>query len=365
MFSAGYWRYGAVGWTRVWAHVDCSIPPVFLSHPSAPRSLSRSMLLVAAGLTAVLLPAQTATQILLINPSSGDGTPFSVDTTGRHQSNHNLSRSVEHNGNIAEATNTTSWDLNPAAGSMQVSSQSRYQGWVGSGVTLDTRYALGLFDTFTINAGNSGFSIGDNVQLTLALTIQVSAQTDGLNAQTAGNWLTFTVQQRDPVPDSFGTTHSDELLSLEYQVGVYDFTEKAILNGVTQFDNTVTYVNGQGNEADVYQFDITLNGVVGETLELGMMFGDFNPNVYDYTIDNFITGTRQDIGNSQADYGNQFSAQVNWDLEEVLGFEGLEVLAASGFAPGISAVPEPSSYALLMGLAGVGFCATRRRRRIS
>ncbi len=311
-----------------------------------------------------LVSAQMATQINLVNPNTGDGTPFSVDTVGRHQANHVLSRTAVRDGDdIAEATNTTSWDLNPAAGSMQFTSQSNYDGWLGSGVSLDTRYAFGVFDTFTINAGNSGFFAGENVQLNLSLSIQVAAQTDGLKFQTATNNLRFTVQQRDPAPGYLGLTYSDELFSLQYDVTVYEFVEEAIINGVTQFDNTVVYVNGQGNEANIYNFDITLAGVVGQTLELGMLIGDFNPNVYDYNIGNMVNGTRQNIGNAQENYGNLMSASINWDIEEIAGFEGLEVLAASGFAPSISAVPEPSSFALLMGLVGIGFCGTRRRRR--
>jgi hypothetical protein len=314
-------------------------------------------------LSAVWGSAQTATQINLINPNAGGGTPFSVDTVGRHAANHVLTRSTEFNGEVAEATNTTSWDLNPAGGSLQFSSQSNYDGWLGSGVTLDTRYALGVFDTFTINAGNSGFVAGDNVQLNLTLSIQVAAQTDGLKFQTASNFLRFTVQQRDPTPGFLGLTYSDEVFSFRYDVTVYEFVEQATINGVTQFDNTVTYVNGQGNEADVYNFDITLDGVVGETLELGMLLGDFNPNVYDYDIMNMVSGTRQDISSAQEDFGNQLSANISWDLEAVVGFEGLEVLAASGFASGLSAVPEPSTYAALLGLFSLGMCASRRRRR--
>jgi len=323
-------------------------------------SLQRLFLTVCTGVAAATVSAQTATQIHLSLPSSGAGTPFSVDTVGRHQSNHLLSRSTVHNGNIAEASNTTNWDLNPGTGSMQISSQSQYQGWVGSGVSLDTRYGFGLFDTFTINAGNSGFAFGDDVALNLSLSSQVAAQTDGLNAQTAGNWLKFTLQQRNPIPGFLGLTYSQELLSLDYQVGVYNFTEKAIINGVTQFDNTVAYANGQGNEADVYNFNVTLNGKVGETVELGMLFGDFTANVYDYSIENLSEGTRQNIGNAQENYGNEFSALVNWDIEDRPGFEGLEVLAASGFDPAINAVPEPATYVTVFGLVCLSFCASRR-----
>lgn len=310
--------------------------------------------------------AQTATQIVLSNPSTGDGTPYTVDTVGRHVDNHMLSRSVMHDGDLAEATNTTNWDLNPAAGSLQVSSQSDYEGWRGSGVTLDTRYGFAVFDTFTVNAGDSGFENGDDVELTLTLNISASAQTDGLKFQTASNWLKFTVQQRDPVPGYLDQTYSEELFSLDFNVTVYEFEEKAVVNGVTLFDNTATYVDGQGNEMEVYAFDIALEAVVGETLELGMLIGDFNPNVYDYDTGNLVSGTRQDIGNSQEDFGNQFAATMGWDFEEVAGFEGLEVLAASGFANALSAVPEPSTYAVWLGGVVLAMVGGRRRvRRIA
>ena len=318
--------------------------------------------LVVSALCLTTASAQTATQIKLSYPNTGDGTPFSVDTTGRHQSNKVLTRSTEHEGNTAEATNTTSWDLNPGAGSIQISSQSDYDGWVSGGVTLDSRYVFAVFDTFTVNAGDSGLAAGANVQLNMELNISISARTDGLKFQTASNFMKFTVQQRNPVAGVFGSYDSDELFSLNYDVTVYNFVQKAVIDGVTQFDLTNPYVNGQGNEMNVYNFDITLDGVVGETLELGMMFGDFNPVDYDYSLTNLVSGTRQDIGNSQEDYGNAFSATVNWDIEEVAGFEGLEVLAASGFAPSISAVPEPSTSAALLGLLALGFCNCRRRR---
>ncbi len=330
----------------------------------------RPFRLAATALAAMLalapdLAAQTATQILLTQPGTGDGTPFSVDSTGRQVGVHDLSRSTTFNGNTAEATNQTTWDLNPEAGRFSVSSTSDYSGWQGSGVTLDTRYFFGVFDTFTINAGDSGFSNGDNVQLNLSLSFDVTARTDGEKFQTASNWLNFTVQQRDPVVGAFGSYDSDELFRLEYEVTVYEFIEKAVINGVTQFDNTVTYVNGQGNEADLYSFDITLNAVVGETLELGMMLGDFNPVDYDYSLANLVSGTRQDIGNSQTDYGNHFAATFSWDIEHVEGFDGLDVAAASGFvtsASVLSAVPEPSTYAALLGAGALGLAVHRRRR---
>jgi hypothetical protein len=338
---------------------------VFFPLPQSSFRHARAVVSALFGISLVgsFASAQTATQILLTSPSSGDGTPFSVDTVGRHQDNKVLTRSTTHNGDIAQATNTTSWDLNPAGGFIQVSSQSDYDGWQGSGVSLDSRYAFAVFDTFSIGAGDSGFSNGDDVQLNLSLSFVVSAQTDGEKFQTASNWLSFTVQQRDPVPGYLGQTYSDELFSLDYEVTVYEFIETAVINGVEQFDNTVTYVNGQGNEADVYAFDITLDAVVGETLELGMMLGDFNPNVYDYDILNLVSGTRQDIGNSQVDYGNQFAATFRWDIEAVVGVAGLDVAAASGFAPSISAVPEPSTYAAMAGLAVLGWAGWRRRGR--
>ncbi len=316
----------------------------------------------------ILLPigsAQQATQVKLTNPNSGAGTPFSVNSNGRQNSNHVLTRSTEFNGDVATATNTTNWDLNPAAGSMQISSTSSYLGWAGSGVSLDTRYVFAVFDTFTINAGDSGLAAGTNVQLTLNLDISISAATDGLNAQTASNFMKFTVQQRDPVQGAFGAYDSDELFSLQYDVTVYNFVQKAIVGGVTQLDVTTPYANGQGDEMNVYNFDITLAGQVGETIELGMLFGDFNPVDYDYTLDNLVTGTRQDIGNSQTDYGNEFAATINWDFEEIAGFEGLEIEAASGFASAMSAVPEPSTFAALLGVFSLGLCASRRSRRRS
>lgn len=322
---------------------------------------------IAAGFAVIAsLPfasAQQATQIKLTNPNTGAGTPFSVNSNGRQNDNHVLTRSTEFNGDVATATNTTNWDLNPAAGSMQISSTSSYLGWAGSGVSLDTRYVFAVFDTFTINPGDSGLAAGANVQLTLSLDISISAETSGLNAQTASNFMKFTVQQRDPVQGVFGSYDSDELFSLQYDVTVYNFVQKAIVGGVTQLDITTPYANGQGNEMNVYNFDITLEGQVGETIELGMLFGDFNPVDYDYTLDNLVSGTRQDIGNSQTDYGNEFAATINWDFEEIAGFEGIEIEAASGFASALSAVPEPSTYAALLGAISLGLCATRRRRR--
>ncbi len=318
---------------------------------------------IALGLgLAASLHAQVATQVVLSNPNSGDGSGYTVDTTGRHQNVNNLSRSVTHLGNVAEATNTTSWDINPAGGYIQFSSTSAYTGWVGSGVTLDTRYGMANFDTFTVNAGNSGFANGDAVKVNLALTLQASASTDGLKFETASNNMAFSVQRRDPVPGYLGNTYAEEIFSMDFNVTVYEFVEKAVINGVVDFDNTVTYVNGQGNELRNYAFDIELDAVVGETLELGLLVGGFNPNVYDYDISNFVSGTRQDIGNSQVDYGNTMAATFSWDIEHAAGFGGLDVLAASGFAPSASAVPEPGSFAIIAGFLAIGFAGGRRRR---
>ncbi|WP_221031492.1 PEP-CTERM sorting domain-containing protein [Actomonas aquatica] len=323
-------------------------------------------LLGSAALFVAGANAQTATQIVLGNPSTGQGTPLVIDDVGHVVGNHVLTRSTTFEGDTAEATNTTSWDLNPEAGRFTVQSRTDYNGWLGSGISLDTRYAFGVFDTFTVNSGNSGLANGSNVQLNLALTIDVWARTDAVKFQTGSNWLTFTVQQRDPVPGYLGHTYSDERFSLDYEVTVYEFVEEAVIDGVTQFDNTVTYVNGQGAEADLYNFNITVDAVVGETIELGMLLGDFNPNVYDYDIANLMEGTRQTLGNGQTDFSNAFSANMVWDLEEVEGFEGLEVLAASGFnasVNGLSAVPEPSTYAALFGAGALGFAVWHRRRQ--
>ena len=245
---------------------------------------------------------------------------------------------------------------------MQVNSNSNYSGWVSSGVSLDTRYAFGLFDSFTVNAGNSGLANGQNVQLSLSLEIQASAQTDGRKFQTASNFLDFTLQRRDPNVGAFGAYSSDQLFSLDYDVTVYDFVEKAVINGITEFDRTTTYEDGQGNQANVYNFDITLDASVGETIELGMLIGDFNPNNYNYDINNLLEGSRQDIGSSQEDYGNQFSFLAAWDFDEVEGFEGLEISSASGFDPLINQVPEPSHSAALLAVTSLAGAIWRRNR---
>ena len=322
---------------------------------------TRSSFLACAALlvSAPLAVAQTATQLKLASPQTGQGTPFTVDTVGQSQGVHQLDRSYVRTSDnaVAEAHNTTAWHINPGQGYLELSSNTTYTGWLGSPVSLDTRYGVGLYDTFTVNAGNSGFAHGDAVQLNLALAIRVSAQTDAFKFQTGSNWLNFTVQQRFPI----GSNGVAERFSLRYDVTVYEFVEKAIINGVTQFDNTVTYVNGQGNEANNYVFDITLDAVIGESLELAMLIGDFVPNNYTYDLANLVSGSRQDLGNGQEDFGNAFDLRFAWDIEGAAGFDGVEIDAASGFIPGASAVPEPSTYAALLGVAALGLAACRRR----
>lgn len=318
--------------------------------------------MLLAGLWTVLISvagAQVATQVVLSEPSTGDGSGYTIDTTGRHQNVNVLSRSTTHNGVTAEATSTTSWDINPAGGYIQVSSTSVYSGWNGSGVTLDSRYALGNFDSFTVNAGSSGLSAGAAVKINLAVALEASASTQGDKFQTASNFLNFTVQHRTAP----GNGASTELLKMDFDVTVYEFVEKAVINGVTQFDNTVTYVNGNGAEAEAYAFNIEIDAIIGDTIELGLLVGDFNPNVYNYDIANLVSGTRQTIGNSKENYQDQFAALFSWDIEHVAGFEGLDVTAASGFSPSASAVPEPSSSGVLVGLVVFGLVAQRRRRR--
>ena len=292
---------------------------------------SRSSFFVCAVLVAgsPFAFAQTAAQLKLGNPRIGDGTPFDIDTVGRSQGVHQLDRSVVNPSNnaVSAVRNITTWDINPGQGYLELGSTTTYNGWQGSGVSLDTRYAAGVFDTFTVNAGNSGFANGDAVQLTLALTIQVAAQTDAFKFQTGSNWLKFTVQERFPA----GTNAVAERFSFNYDVTVYEFIEKAVINGTTQFDNTTTYVNGQGDEADNYAFTITLDVVVGESLELALLLGDFVPNNYSYDMANLVEGTRQDLGNGQEDFGNAFNLRYAWDIQHAAGFAGLQIDAASGF----------------------------------
>ena len=329
-----------------------------------PRFVRSSVLACAIVLAgAPLAFAQTAAQLKLGNPRVGDGTPFTVNTVGQSQGDHQLDRSVVNPSNnaVAAVQNITTWDINPGQGYLELGSTTTYNGWQGSGVSLDTRYAAGVFDTFTVNAGNSGFANGDAVQLTLALTIQVAAQTDAFKFQTGSNWLKFTVQERFPA----GTNAVAERFSFNYDVTVYEFIEKAVINGTTQFDNTTTYVNGQGDEADNYAFNITLDAVVGQSLELALLLGDFNPNNYSYDMTNLVEGTRQDLGNGQEDFGNAFNLRYAWDIQHAAGFAGLQIDAASGFitSASASAVPEPATTAALLGAAALGLTVSRRRPR--
>ena len=301
-----------------------------------------------------------------VRPLAGAGAPFTVDTTGRDQGVHNLSRSVTFNGAVAEVANSTTWDINPGAGSMQISSTTNYNGWQGAGASLDTRYGFANFDTFTVNAGNSGFANGAAVKVNLAVTVQVSAQTDAFRAQTGSNFLDFAIYLRDPASGFLNITYGDKIFSLDYDVTVYDFYRKAVVQGVTQFDLTTDYVNGQGNEADLYQFDLELDAVVGETLELGMMLGRLSSNVYNYELVNLAHGTRQDLASGQEQFGNEFATTFSWDIEHVDGFDGLDVVAFSGFVPSASAaspVPEPATATALLGLLALSAGLTRRRPR--
>ncbi|MCF3651324.1 hypothetical protein [Synoicihabitans lomoniglobus] len=313
----------------------------------------------------VIAEAQTATQVRMVSYGDESGGVMNIDTTGRSVDDVNLfdtkTRDVDGGIEVATATNQTSWDINPAEGSIQLTSQSHYQGWNGSGVGLDTRVGLANYDTFTVNTGASGLADGTPVKFLLALEIDAAAQTDGLKFQTATNTLKYTIQQNHPLAPG----QAVELFYLQYNVTVYEFFERLYVENVLQFENTTPYENGQGDEAHNYMFGLEIDAVVGETIELAMMIGDLNPASYNYDAVNLAEGTRQNIGDSQKNYGDQFSTTFTWDVEEVAGFEGLEISAASGFAPSInaSAVPEPSSSAALLGFVVLGRCLRRPGKR--
>ncbi|OXU15189.1 PEP-CTERM sorting domain-containing protein [Sedimentisphaera salicampi] len=263
---------------------------------------------------------------------------------GRLDGYNSIAEEVEANGELARAEASAQWDIAPSSGKIEFTTSSVYAGWESSGVGLDTCYSAANYDTFSIEAGNSGLSEGASAQIGVRLDITAAASSEALKAETGLTEFNYCLYRRNPEPGYLGYTYGDKLFDAKFKVSSYGFTEQAEVQGTQVLDNYTEYGNGQGSEYETYSFDIILDVIVGEDVELMMGIADsLDGDVYEYESDTYDNGTSQKIGNAQTDYQTAGSTEMQWSFYEAEGSEGIAIDSASGYG---TIVPEPASISL-------------------
>lgn len=217
------------------------------------------------------------------------------------------------NGN---ATWHASWDVNPAAGRVTLR-ENAYTASPGT-FTVVQGGAI-LLDHFTVLTGTSGLAFGSAINVNVDVTFTGSTYTVNIPSGGSGSAsLTLSAGQ------VIGTTWQRSA-PIQLQHDSYDASQVPF-NLVTSFSIATT---------------------VGSSFDLAMGIGS----------DLLSAAGTQILGATQPNRDVGFTATGRWALNPDVS--GIVLDSASGF----SAVPEPSAFTLLAGLATLGLIGTSRRRR--
>lgn len=233
---------------------------------------------------------------------------------------------------------------------------------VGTGTTITGD--LGVGGTFT----DGGVAFGSPGALVSPLTAQnipdFNRAYNGLAAMTGATDLT-------------GKSLGSDVGAITLTPGVYSYSTPAALTG-----NLVLDAQGQSNAVWVFQINTTFNTTDGSTVTFTNTLGDSVANyglfwqVSGATVfgansifeGNLLDGSTIDFGaDVNIAHGRALTATGTIGLAtDTINFIGANSgysggLAFSGAGNEITAVPEPSTYALLAGLFTLGMVIIRRR----
>jgi fibronectin-binding autotransporter adhesin len=279
--------------------------------------------------------------------SSGDGTATFNFAGGTLKSNGAHDLTVSSNATLADGT-TSTFDTNGQAGSWTgILSGTGHITKAGTG-TLTLSGANTHTGTTTISAGTLALdatgTIAESSRINLGTTgtLDVTAKSSFNigSGQTlsgtgtvalGGDTLTLTAGA------TFAPGNSAGLVTID---GNFTLNSASIIN---------LELGGLGRGTTYDAFDVTGNLNIGGTLNI-VHLGDYSPSVGDA----FQIFTASSIGGTFAEINiSGFAPGIAFNTS---------ALATSGVLS-VSAVPEPSTFALLFGGAALGFTATRRRRR--
>ena len=165
--------------------------------------------------------------------------------------------------------------------------------------------------------------------------------------------------------------------SVLFNFGTEDFTEINFTTNDFSITQTATDVSISGNAgsslAGTLSSAISIEGISTITIS-GNSFvgvGDFDGNFFDANNNaaTFSNGSFDDLATSGISSLIFSSADTGFNPQNVTGFQlaggGSPGSTVSGTLTTTAAIPEPSAYATILGLLGLGYAVFCRRRRSS
>jgi len=151
----------------------------------------------------------------------------------------------------------------------------------------------------------------------------------------------------------------------------FRFNPDSVGSSFTVTINDYSVTTGGGN----YGYNFSVGDISGEFMEIGSSNGgpiddgtDFTPITFTFTKGAANDGGDSDdttygfVSGSRLEIEGNFSNVFNFGDSEFGPGNPEAFIVSSNTIFNLQAVPEPSSYALLIGLAGIGFTTFRRRR---
>ncbi|GAB5561692.1 MAG: hypothetical protein SynsKO_33390 [Synoicihabitans sp.] len=204
------------------------------------------------------------------------------------------------------------------------------------------------WNSITTNLTTSGLVDGAGNSLT-GITIQVGSSVDTASDITWTNLPTIASGQSLPGVFNSDIVSDNFYVTPRRKIGVRISGLEAETYGVYAIARG--YTSGELSQSCDHDVGIDINTLTGSAVTLGPIVTSASWNVgtsYSYFTATITDPTDYLTFVSQANSGN--SNQYN-------GMQGLQVIS-------LSAVPEPSAFAVLAGLTTWGFAATRRRRPV-
>ena len=222
--------------------------------------------------------------------------------------------------------------------------------WKGGNTTGNTITVNNLI----VNGGQIRHGEGDTASFTLAGNITVGASGAGFATQ-GGMFVTAPISGTGDIV-VMNNGNNSAARTVFFQSAASTFTGDLILNNAF---SRATFNNG-----GVFNFALGGNGVTNSISNSGTLLldGVFNINTSSADL-SFGNSWVLVSGAGSTTYGGNFGVAGFSNMGGGIWSDGvLEFDTASGILE-VTAVPEPSAFAALAGLGGLGFAALRRRRR--